>query len=90
MHVILDTIEFARCEGRLINLDVFNPICTLESDLQFKIENRLSDWLGAVRRFAEYDELDGSQPIAVDRRSLDNMSHFTDHFGIDVRGCANT
>src|SRR5437870_1908869 len=43
MHLILDTIEFERCEGRLINLDIFEPIDTLESDLRHRDANHLAD-----------------------------------------------
>jgi len=57
MHIILDTIEHARCEGRLINLDIFDPIDTLDSDLRHRSDNHIEDWLPAISEFGKYYKL---------------------------------
>jgi hypothetical protein len=84
MGMILDSIEFPRCEGRLINLEIFNPIDTLESDLQHREENHLVDWLHAIRRFGEYYSLDGNEPITVSSQALDTARSLADRLGVQL------
>lgn len=73
MHLILDSIEFARCEGRLINRDIFEPIDTLYSDLLHKEYNSIEDWRDCIGRFGDYYELDGAGPIEVTSRTLEEL-----------------
>jgi hypothetical protein len=82
MHLILDTIEFERCEGRLINTDIFDPIDTLESDLQHREDNRLVDWCDTIRRFGEHYHLAGDQPIQVASRAIDGIRWMAQKFNI--------
>lgn len=84
MHLILDSIEFTRCEGRLINLDVFEPIDTLYSDLLHKDTNELSDWKDFIERFGDYYELSGRDVIEVSPRAVRNQSHIFKHLRIEL------
>lgn len=86
MHLVLDTIEFARCEGRLINMDIFDPIDTLECELRHSQDNHLSDWLDTIARFADYYQLDGSTPIEITQHAIDGISYFADRHGISLAG----
>jgi hypothetical protein len=70
MHLILDTIEFARCEGRLIDRNVFDPIDTLYSDLTHERIACLSDWRECIVRFGDYYDLDGIETIEISPRAL--------------------
>jgi len=84
MHLILDTIEYARCEGRLINLDIFNSIDSMESELRHGRDNQLSDWEEAITQFADYYQLDGQGPIEIAQHSIDSRSYIADDFGIPI------
>ena len=83
MHLILDTIEFTRCEGRLIIPDIFEPIDTLYSDLLHKDVNCLSDWQDSILRFGDYYELAGKQTIEVSARAVTKHSHLFDQLKIE-------
>ena len=82
MHVILDTIEFARCEGRLINPEIFDSIDTLYSALLHKYTNNLSDWLPSIVRVGDYYSLDGRGSILLSPRSLTAFSSMFERLGI--------
>jgi hypothetical protein len=74
MHVILETIERPRCEGRLMPGELFDAIDTLESMVLYGRPSpsghsglpRLAEWWGVVREFGEYYRLAGGGPIGVD------------------------
>jgi hypothetical protein len=82
MHLVLDTIEFERCEGRQINLNIFDPIDSMESQLRHGQDNHLCDWQETITRFANYYKLDGSNPIRITLRAIDGCSHIAEHHGI--------
>ena len=73
MHLILDSIEFIRCEGRLLPRDIFDAIDTLESRLQFNTDNHLKDWIEWIEKFGAYYDLDGKTPIIIDSRSYEEI-----------------
>lgn len=83
MHLILDTIEFSRCEGRLVSVDIFDPIDTLYSDLLNKDTNHLSDWQDCIERFGDFYKLEGKQTIEVSARAVRNYSHMFDQLRIE-------
>lgn len=74
MHVILETIETPRCEGRLIPLDLFNDIDTLEGMVLFGQSSpyghssppTLVEWWSVIREFGRYYSLHGTGAIEVD------------------------
>lgn len=84
MYLILDSIEFTRCEGRLMNLDVFEPIDTLYSDLLHKATNHLGDWMDCIERFGDYYELSGRDVIEVSPRAVRNQSHMFEQLRIEL------
>ncbi|ADG66105.1 hypothetical protein Plim_0253 [Planctopirus limnophila DSM 3776] len=84
MHLILDSIEFTRCEGRLINLEVFEPIDKLYSDLLHKTTNHLGDWMDCIERFGDYYELSGRDVIEVSPRSVSDQSYMFEQLSIDL------
>lgn len=73
MHVILETIEMPRCEGRLMPAKLFDQIDTLESMVLHGHPSPdghrrppcLAEWLNVIREFGEYYSLDGDGPISV-------------------------
>jgi hypothetical protein len=83
MHLILDSIEFTRCEGRLINLDIFDPIDTLYSDLLHKEINRLCDWKNCIIKFGEYYNLDGKRSVEVSSRTVNHYLNMFDQLRIE-------
>jgi hypothetical protein len=68
MHVIFDTIEMPRCEGRLMPINLFDAIDTLESVVLHGHRGppRLAEWSGVIREFGGYYDLAGDGPIVVD------------------------
>lgn len=68
MHVILETIEIPRCEGRHIPIPLFDDIDTLESMVLHGVPRRpqLNEWASVIREFGEYYSLHGNGPIVVD------------------------
>lgn len=84
MHLILDSIEFNRCEGRKINLGVFDPIDTLYSDLLHKDTNELTDWRDCIERFGDYYELSGRDAIEVSSRAVRNQSHMFEQLCVEL------
>ena len=78
MKLILDSIEFERCEGRLINLEIYNPVDQLASDLMHKENNRLSDWLDTISNFGEYYGLYGNRPIDITKRAIEGYKWLFD------------
>lgn len=71
MHVILETIEMPRCEGRLIPVALFDALDTLEGIVLHGNPRppRLAEWSGVVHEFGEYYQLAGSGHITVDSAS---------------------
>jgi len=86
MHLILDSIEFTRCEGRLISLDIFDSIDQMHSDLLRKDTIPLSDWRDCIERFGDYYGLNGSQPIEVSPRSVKEIATMAQQLGIELLG----
>ncbi len=74
MHVILQTIEMPRCEGRLIPANIFDEMDTLESMVLqgfgspsgHRSPPILEEWLALIEEFGEYYQLTGSDPITVE------------------------
>jgi hypothetical protein len=89
MHVILDTIEMPRCEGRLLPRDLFDRMDTLESLLHHGPRPRLSDWSGLVAEFGEYYGLEGTGAIPVDPAGFHELrSEYADILGNSSRPAA--
>jgi hypothetical protein len=84
MHLVLDTIEFACMEGRMINAEVFDAIDRMESKLRHGQVNHLSDWRETITRFADYYRLDGSSPITITQHAIDGCEHIAEHHGISL------
>ena len=70
MHLILDSIEYERAEGRLINRDIFESIDSLHSNLVHLPVNHLEDWQDSIVRFGEYYRLSPDVPIEVTARAV--------------------
>jgi hypothetical protein len=73
MHVILQTIEMPRCEGRLIPCHLFQDMDTLESMIHghrspygHSYPPRLAERTGVIHEFGVYYSLANPGPIAVD------------------------
>ncbi|MFN3151328.1 hypothetical protein [Bremerella sp.] len=86
MHLILESIEFARCEGRWINREIFDPIDTLYSQLLHNEEIALSDWQAFIERFGEYYQLRGKKTIEVSAHSVNEMSSMAERLGVSLIG----
>lgn len=87
MHVILDTIEFGYCEGRLINLDVYDPICDMEDSLEcHRPKDTLDQWHSAIARFADFYSawLEGITAIEVTPLALNNCKHTAERLNISL------
>jgi hypothetical protein len=84
MHLILDEIEFKRCEGRLIPSDIFDAMDTLGCDLVHHPDRvSLKIYAGLIARFGTYYGLDGKQPIEISRRAFDSQPALS-WFGLDA------
>ena len=66
MHAIMGTIEQSRCEGRLLPLDLFDGIDTLESRVFHGPIPQLAGWVELIIDFGSYYGLDGTSPLVVD------------------------
>lgn len=74
MHVILDTIENPRCEGRLMPVNLFYDIDTLEGMVLYAQVSPyghssppiLDEWSSVIQDFGAYYHLYGTGPINVD------------------------
>lgn len=71
MHLILDSIEFERAEGRLINDKIFDPIDTLADELIHHKHPHWSDWYKVVQQFGDYYGLNSGRPIHVTERAVE-------------------
>lgn len=80
MHLIFDSIEFERAEGRLMNVSIFDSIDSLHSDLV----NRLEDWKDSIAKFGEHYGLRPHIPIKVTSRAVQNIRRMADQFGIEI------
>jgi hypothetical protein len=65
MHLICDTIEYGRCEGRLISMDIFDPLDNLMDIVRFQNDYTLSDWIPFMIKFGMHYGLDGATPINI-------------------------
>lgn len=86
MHLILESIEFVRCEGRWINLEIFDPIDALYSDLLNQEDIALSDWQAFIERFGEYYQLSGYKTIEVSAHSVNEMASMAECLGVLLVG----
>ncbi len=84
MHLILDSIEYERAEGRLMNLNIFESIDSLHSNLVHLPVNRLEDWQDSIMRFGEYYRLSPHVPIEVTARAVQGIRPMANQFGIEV------
>lgn len=75
MHLILDTIEFGRCEGRMMNSEIFERIDTMECVLRHENTSHLSEWLSTMEQFGNDYKLNGLSAIQISQRSIDGFSH---------------
>lgn len=74
MHVILETIETPRCEGRLMPVNLFGAIDTLEGMVLYAQVSPyghssppiLDEWSSVIQDFGAYYHLYGTGPINVD------------------------
>ena len=68
MHVILETIEMPRCEGRLLPVKLFDAIDDLAGRVMHPGDHppRLAEWAGVISEFGAYYGLTGAGPIPVD------------------------
>ncbi|MFI4847720.1 MAG: hypothetical protein ACIAZJ_01360 [Gimesia chilikensis] len=73
MNLILDSIEYERCEGRLINLDIFDPVTSLLDELRSDREVQLKDWIETINTFGEYYQLESMNVIEVTPRAVANI-----------------
>jgi len=68
MCVILESIEMPRCEGRLVPIELFDRLDTLESAvLHGHCLPRPAEWRQLVHDFGDYYALAGDGPIEVDQ-----------------------
>ena len=84
MFLVLDSFEFARCEGRLLPTTLFDSIDTLESNLRHKPLNRLAEWRDTIIHFGEYYGLDGREPIEVTDQSIENHRYISAKHSLDL------
>ena len=73
MNLILDSIEYERCEGRLINLDIFDPVTSLLDELRSDRDVQLKDWIETINTFGEYYQLESMNVIEVAPRAVANI-----------------
>jgi hypothetical protein len=87
MNVILDAIEFNFCEGRWINLEVYDPISDMEEALRrYQPKDTFDHWHSAIARFADFysNWLDGTTAIEVTPRALKDCKHIAEYHGIPL------
>ncbi len=82
MNLILDSIEYERCEGRLINLDIFDPVTSLLDELRSDRDVQLKDWIETINTFGEYYQLESMNVIAVTPRAVANIEKDAERLGI--------
>lgn len=82
MNLILDSIEYERCEGRLINLDIFDPVTSLLDELRSDRDVQLKDWIETINTFGEYYQLEGMSVIEVTPRAVANIEKDAERLGI--------
>ncbi len=82
MNLILDSIEYERCEGRLINLDIFDPVTSLLDELRSDRDVQLKDWIGTINTFGEYYQLESMNVIEVAPRAVANIEKDAERLGI--------
>lgn len=82
MNLILDSIEYERCEGRLINLDIFDPVTSLLDELRSDRDVQLKDWIETINTFGEYYQLESMNVIAVTPRAVANIEMDAERLGI--------
>ena len=82
MNLILDSIEYERCEGRLINLDIFDPVTSLLDELRSDRDVQLKDWIETINTFGEYYQLEDMNVIEVTPRAVANIETDAERLGI--------
>ncbi|QDT21002.1 hypothetical protein HG66A1_27950 [Gimesia chilikensis] len=82
MNLILDSIEYERCEGRLINLDIFDPVTSLLDELRSDRDVQLEDWIETINTFGEYYQLEDMNVIEVTPRAVANIETDAARLGI--------
>lgn len=82
MNLILDSIEYERCEGRLINLDIFDPVTSLLDELRSDRDVQLKDWIETINTFGEYYQLESMNVIEVTPRAVANIEKDAERLGI--------
>ena len=82
MNLILDSIEYERCEGRLINLDIFDPVTSLLDELRSDRDVQLKDWIETINTFGEYYQLESMNVIEVAPRAVANIEKDAERLGI--------
>lgn len=70
MWLILVSIEFTRAEGRLIPLEIFEPLDTLDSVLGTQKKLCIEDYRHVIDRFGEHYHLNGQQTIEISSHSV--------------------
>ena len=82
MHLILDSIEYTAFEGRMINVDVFDPMDRLASDLVHKARNSFGDSAAFISEFGHYYRLCNRESLPVTRHAMDGYRYMFDAFQI--------
>lgn len=72
MHLIMDSVEYERAEGRLMNVSIFDSIDSLHDQLAHGRSPRLHDWHEMILHFGEYYQLNHDQQIDVTARSIES------------------
>lgn len=79
MHLIHDTIEFAHCEGRWMNLEIFGALESLYDAVRFREPSQLADWVQWIERLDERYGLDDKSTIEITRLAIvENASMFAE------------
>lgn len=82
MLLIHDSIEYEVCEGRMMNLDVFNPLDRLLGEFQARKHPRLSDWIETINSFGDYYGLESRNVIEVTSRAVANTEADANQLGV--------
>lgn len=84
MHLILDSIEYERAEGRLMNVSIFEAIDSLHSNLIQGQSLRLGDWRAMILHFGEYYRLNQFREIEITARSVENAGQMAHALGLKM------
>lgn len=84
MHLILDSIEHERAEGRLMNVSIFDAIDSLHSNLVQGHSLWLGDWREMILHFGEYYGLNQFRLIEVSARAVENTGQMANALGLKM------